>query len=54
MELEKDPGLMISSESTGPSRHQSGARRHQPTPISLSSYMCRCRLFSLACTGPVT
>ena len=54
VELEKDPGLMISSESTGPSRHQSGPRRHQPTPISLSSYMCRCRLFSLACTGPVT
>ena len=24
MELEKDPGLMMSSESTGPSRHQSG------------------------------
>ena len=54
VELEKDPGLMISLESTGPSHHQSGPRRHQPTPFSLSSYMCWCLLFSLACTGPVT
>lgn len=47
MELKKDPVLMISSESTGPSHHQ-------PAP-KLSSYMCQCILsFALVCSGPIT